>query len=176
MKISPSIVLIGAGNLAYHLGLRLAEKKHRVRQVFSRGREKAERLALEIKCAFTTQLSQIDPEADLYILAVHDSAIEEVAAKIKAVISTTALVVHTSGATPSTVLRPHFQRYGVFYPLQSFSISRPAKYEQIPICVDAVESSDLALLTELALDLSPHCHSIDDAQRAILHVAAVFVN
>lgn len=167
------IVLIGAGNVGYHLGNRLYEKGLRIQQVFSRAKEKAEKLASEVNAQAITELSNITLDADLYILAVHDSAIAEVAAQLPVLDK---LVVHTSGATPSAILYPHFQRFGIFYPLQTFSISKEVDFEQIPICVHANHDADLQDLENLARQISPKVYRIDDEQRAILHVAAVFVN
>ncbi len=167
------IVLIGAGNVGYHLGNRLYEKGLRIQQVFSRVKEKAENLASEVNAQAITKLSNITLDADLYILAVHDSAIAEVATQLPVLDK---LVVHTSGATPSTALQPHFQRFGIFYPLQTFSISKEVDFEQIPICVHANQEADLQALENLARQISPKVYRIDDEQRAILHVAAVFVN
>ncbi len=168
-----SIILIGAGNVGYHLGKRLYEKGLHMDQVFSRTVEKANILAKIVGAQAITDLADVHSDADLYILAVHDSAIADVAAKLPA---KGKLVVHTSGATPSSVLAPHFERFGIFYPLQTFSVSRMVDFEQIPICVYACQESDLQLLENLAKQISPKVYRIDDAQRATLHVAAVFVN
>ncbi len=169
----PSIVLIGAGNVGYHLGQRLHERGFPVLQVYSRTLAKARRLAKSIKSKATDRLEATRTDADIYILAVHDNAIETV---VSALPTGEKLVVHTSGATPSTVLAPYSKRFGIFYPLQTFSVDKTVDFEQIPICVHANSEMDLQRLEQLALHLSPKVYRIDDAQRAILHVAAVFVN
>ncbi|MBK9012866.1 MAG: NAD(P)-binding domain-containing protein [Saprospiraceae bacterium] len=73
------IALIGAGNVATHLGRKLVEVGQQVVQVFSRNQLKAKKLALELGAGFTDDLNEIDSGADLYIVAVHDDAIGEVA-------------------------------------------------------------------------------------------------
>lgn len=168
-----SIVLIGAGNVGYHLGRRLHERGFRILQVYSRTLAKATQLANAITSEATDQLQAIRTDADLYILAVHDDAIADVASMLPV---KDKLVVHTSGATPSTVLAPYFGRFGIFYPLQTFSVSKPVDFEQIPICVHANAAADVERLEQIAQRLSPRVYRIDDAQRAMLHVAAVFVN
>ncbi len=110
-----SIVLIGAGNVGYHLGRQLKECGLNVVQLFSREEAKAKRLSEAIQVPFVTDLRQVVTDADLYILSVNDGAIAIVAAQLHI---DKGLVVHTSGATPSTVLAPYFQRVGIFYPLQ----------------------------------------------------------
>lgn len=126
-KTGGSIVLIGAGNVGFHLGRRLRKRHQNVVQVFSRQPEKAKRLSEKIDADWTTELSQVIPNADVYILAVHDDSLSTVAARIAKTIDPNSLVVHTSGATPGTILQPHFKRHGVFYPLQTFSISPQTK-------------------------------------------------
>ncbi len=170
------IVILGAGNLAFHLAQRLQDQGLQILQIYSRKITKARRLAKLVQANATKQLTEIDRTAELYIIAVADNAIGEVAQQIALQLPQTTLVVHTSGATPSTVLRPHFKRYGIFYPLQSFSIARPVDFEQLPICIDAKTKRDQKLLVNLATRICPNVHLINDEQRAVLHVAAVFVN
>lgn len=172
----PKIVLIGAGNVGFHLGSVLAEKGHHIVQVFSRTKKKANRLAKMISSKAVNKLDQIIPYADWYILAVSDQAIVDVASKLHPKIQKQALVVHTSGATPGKVLQPYFPHYGNFYPLQTFSIAKPADFHSIPICIYANRQPSRNKLTQVAKELSSKVYTIDDQQRAILHVAAVFVN
>ncbi len=168
-----SIVLIGAGNVGYHLGRQLKECGLNVVQLFSREEAKAKRLSEAIQVPFVTDLRQVVTDADLYILSVNDGAIAIVAAQLHI---DKGLVVHTSGATPSTVLAPYFQRVGIFYPLQSLSISKAVDFEQIPICIDANTEWDQAFLFQIGEKISSKVYLIDDHQRAVLHIAAVFVN
>jgi predicted short-subunit dehydrogenase-like oxidoreductase (DUF2520 family) len=169
--------LIGAGKLAHHLGLCLTQQGVVVNQVFSRTRRKAQQLATLLKSKATNHLEEIESGADLYIIAVSDSAIEIVAAALaKTIDPSKAFVVHTSGATPSLVLKPYFTHYGVFYPLQSFSMEKEPDYNIIPICIDAKYKGDLKRLETLAKQISNKVFTIDDEQRAVLHIAAVFVN
>jgi predicted short-subunit dehydrogenase-like oxidoreductase (DUF2520 family) len=170
------IVLLGAGNVGFHLGKKLNEVSLDIAQVYSRKISKAKRLAKKIKCEAIQNIADVSTEADLYILAVPDSAIEKVAADLSKKITNLSLVVHTSGATPSTVLKPYFKNYGIFYPLQTFSIAREIDFKNIPICVDSNLKKHRILLEKLGNRISQNVHQINDRERAILHVAAVFVN
>jgi predicted short-subunit dehydrogenase-like oxidoreductase (DUF2520 family) len=169
--------LIGAGKLAHHLGLRLTQQGVAVNQVYSRTKKKAQQLAKLLKAKATNHLEEIESGADLYIIAVSDSAIEIVAAELaKTIDPSKAFVVHTSGATLSLVLKPYFKHYGVFYPLQSFSMEKEPDFTNIPICIDAHHKADKNKLEVLAHRISNKVFTINDEQRAVLHVAAVFVN
>lgn len=171
------IILIGAGNVGYHLGKRLFKKKINVSQVYSRTLENAKYLGKQINTKYTNQLAEIETTADMYIIAIKDDYIERVGARLAENKSIRKkLIVHTSGAVASTVLAPFFKRYGVFYPLQTFSKSKKVTFKNIPICVDASKKRDRLYLHELASQISKNVYAISDQERAILHVAAVFVN
>ncbi len=169
------VIIIGCGNVGYHLGKRFHEVGVEVAQVFSRKLEKATRLGLSIDAAYTDSLAAIRTDADLYILAVWDSAIEKVQATLAKQLPETALVVHTSGSCPQTVFTA-FQNHGVFYPLQTFSVARSANFEIMPLCVDATQARHIEALEALARRIAPNVYRITDEQRSKLHVAAVFVN
>ena len=68
------------------------------------------------------------------------------------------------------------ERCGIFYPLQTFSVLKEPVFEEIPLCIDASHQKDLNLLEQLALKITPKVLHITDDQRAVIHLAAVFVN
>ena len=173
---SLNITLIGAGNLGYHLGRRLHAVGIEIGQIFSRQAAKAEELAEATGGEAITSLEQVKPGADLYILAISDDAIAPVASQMQRQLPAESAVVHTSGATPSTALAPYFPEHGIFYPLQTFSREREANFSSIPICIYSPKENLEAQLAALGRKISQHVHRIDDEQRAVLHVAAVFVN
>ena len=171
------IVLIGAGNVGYHLGKKLREIGEDVIFVFSRKWHNANKLASLINAKPSISLDQIPTYADLYIIAVHDDAILSTGEKLAAIGCRDKLVVHTAGATPISVFEnTGLERYGTFYPLQTFSFGKEPDFQKIPICVDANEKADIDLLKKLALKISPNVHHFNDEQKAQIHVAAVFVN
>lgn len=172
---SMHIILIGAGRIAWHLGKRLKGKGLPVAQVINRSGGRAQALAQSLGAEWSDQWSDVMPDADWIILAVRDDAIESVAAEL-AQYTPNALVTHTSGATPGAVLKPYFDRYGVFYPLQSFSVERMPVWSKIPFCVDAALPEDVLLLKKVAKTIGNLVYQVNDAQRAVLHVAAVFAN
>ena len=169
------IVIIGAGNVGGHLARRFEESGVDVLQVLTRHWDRHLALTKQLQAQFITSFDDLETEADAYILAVNDSSITEVAEKISRRVKHK-LIAHTSGATASTVLEPFSDRYGILYPLQTFSEIRAQDWENLPVCVDANNADDLALLHRLALYLSPKVYEITDEQRSILHVAATFVN
>lgn len=169
------IVLIGAGNVAWHLGQSLKQEGYLISQVFSRTKSKAEKLAKKLNCSSTTHLGRIYSKADLYIIAVHDDAIAKVAQKISSRVKG-ALVVHTSGSYSSKILAPYFSRYGNFYPLQTFSIHRAISFKGIPIFIQSNRKADRKKLWDIGSKLSKNVHDLQDQQKPNLHLAAVIAN
>jgi predicted short-subunit dehydrogenase-like oxidoreductase (DUF2520 family) len=174
-NITPRIVIVGAGNVGGHLAKRFEQQGVSVLQILTRHWHKHESLHHELNAQFITAFAEMNDDADAYILAVNDASIVEVAEEIKQHIGNQ-LIAHTSGATPSTVLAPFSNRFGILYPLQTFSEIRAQDWEHLPVCVDANSEKDLAVLHDLALRLSPKVFDINDEQRSILHVSATFVN
>jgi predicted short-subunit dehydrogenase-like oxidoreductase (DUF2520 family) len=172
---TPQIVIVGAGRVAWHLGKRLKAKGLPVAQVLNRDPARARTLADTLGARWTDDWEEILPEADWVLVAVRDDAIAEVAALVAPHLEH-ALVTHTSGATPGKVLLPACARYGVFYPLQSFSHERTPVWSKIPFCVDAAEEHDVLFLKKIAKTIGNLVYRVNDEQRAVLHVAAVFAN
>jgi len=169
-----NVVLIGAGNLATQLALALVEKGIQVKQVYSRKLESATELAGKVNAGFTNDLSQLISEADLYIIAVKDSAIQEVLENLE--LDESRLIVHTAGSIPMSVLEGFTTNYGVFYPLQTFSKSRKVDFADIPICIEANHPANIMKLEELGNKLSNSVNQINSGERKTLHLAAVFTN
>jgi len=170
------IVLIGAGRVASQLGPALLQAGIVVKQVYSRNPDKAASLAEELNSRFTTELERIHAGADVYILAVSDGAIEQVAASLSHFLPPSSRLVHTSGATGIEVLSDHFPCTGVFYPLQTFSAGRSVDWSAIPFCLEATRPELLSELHMLAQKIGARSFDVDSEQRATLHVAAVFAN
>lgn len=111
-----SVVIIGAGNVAFHLTRALIQNTVNVRQVFNRTLSKAEELGNTYNIKFTNKISELE-KADLYIIAASDVAVEELSHYIP---YQDTLVVHTSGSLDTKVLKGNYRK-GVFYPLQTFT-------------------------------------------------------
>lgn len=170
---SVSIVLIGAGNLAVNLGIALFRKGFRIAQVYSRTEASARALAERINTGWTTDLSRVILAADVYIVSLKDSALVELLPQIVKG-RPEALFVHTAGSLPLTVWKKHARRYGVLYPLQTFSKERRVDFSEIPFFVEAETAEDTLLLKEIAAKLSGKVYEADSTQRKRLHLAAVF--
>lgn len=171
-----SITLIGAGRLGGHLARRLSACEYEIRQVYSRQIEKAKRVAEAVGALAVNHLEEIQAGADLYILAVPDDQITALAARLREILGDEVFVVHTSGATPATLLAAFFSHYGNFYPLQTFSTDVQPDFTRIPVIIDAGTKEDLLLLEEVGRKTGLGPYPLNDQQRKTLHLSAVFAN
>ncbi|RYE19485.1 MAG: DUF2520 domain-containing protein, partial [Sphingobacteriales bacterium] len=69
------ITLIGSGNVATHLGAAFKNAGHRIVQVYSPTLQNAALLAYHIKAEAIDDLNAIDPETDIFIIAIKDDVI-----------------------------------------------------------------------------------------------------
>lgn len=170
------IVLIGAGNLATNLGRALLEAGYPISAVYSRTAESASRLAALLECPFTCSLDEVPEDAQLYIVSLKDSALPEVLPRLLTPKRREALWVHTAGSVPMDIWPAYgATRYGVLYPMQTFSKARAVNFAEIPVFLEASGCVEMKLLHRVAEALSHRVHEADSAQRKALHLAAVFV-
>lgn len=166
------VTLIGSGNLATRLSLAMsATGQFAFQQVYSHTPEHASDLANRLQCTWTTDAKAIRPGADLYIFALKDTALENIAAQVPA---NNGLWIHTAGSMPMEVFRPYASRYGVLYPLQTFSKQREVNFRQIPLFLESNSTESAALLQEVASLLSDNVRFLSSEKRKHLHLAAVF--
>ncbi|WP_316765316.1 Rossmann-like and DUF2520 domain-containing protein [Pedobacter frigiditerrae] len=165
------VVVIGAGNVATHLATAIYAANVQVTQVWSYHNENAQVLANQINAIAIDDLSEIDLDADICLIAIKDDAIAEIANHLK---HFRGLIAHTSGAVNLNVFESLFENYGVFYPLQTFSKSKEVDFKVIPLCLEANNKNSLNKLKELADKLSKNIVEINSEKRKILHLAAVF--
>ncbi len=164
------IVLLGAGNVATHLykGFKKASNIEVV-QWYNRSKKTIESYKNEVK--ITDDINSL-VEADVYIIAVSDDAIESLSASLP---FDKRLVVHTSGsARLYDIDMKHYR--GVFYPLQTFSKAVDLDFATVPICIETLRKQDFKVLEVLGQSLGSTTYKVNPKQRPALHLAAVFVN
>ena len=166
------IVFIGSGNLATHLSLDLKAVGEDIVQVFSRTEEHAKELAEKLSCNYTTNIDEIDGNADIYIFSVKDDAINEIAASVCKNASN-AVFIHTAGSVPMDVFKGYAQHYGVLYPMQTFSKARHVDFRPIPCFIESSDNKTLDLIRQLAESISDEVVMADSEKRRKLHLAAV---
>lgn len=165
------VTILGTGNTAHHLIRFFSERDDaQVAQVYGRNIHEASGLALQSGCGFTGRLEELNTESDLYIIAVSDDAVAAVASQMPRV---NGVVVHVSGSLDCDVLN-RFSRFGVFYPLQTFSKGKPVDWSKVVVCVEGSDQKTEDLLAKLAKNRVKSVEHVDSAGRSVLHLAAVF--
>lgn len=173
MANNKRVVLIGAGNVATHLGVGLQKAGWEIMQVYSRTSVSASELATRLGVPFVTSLGEICSDADIYLVMVKDAVLQEL---IPSIVKGKehAFFVHTAGSMPMDVWKGTAERYGVLYPMQTFSKQRDVDFSSVSFFVEANGAGELDVLKSLASVLSPKVYEATSAQRTYLHMAAVF--
>lgn len=149
------IVVIGTGRLASNLVPALQKVGHEVRMVNSR------------------TLDGLPNEADAFVIAVKDDALESVARRV--VPGREELVFfHTAGSMPLSVFEGFAHHYGVFYPMQSFSKERQVDFTDVPLFLEGSDSVTMQTAHAMAESISRKVYELTTAERRYLHLAAVF--
>ena len=161
------IVLIGSGNVAFHLAKAFTEAQIPISQIFGRNTTELQKISEQFSIPFSTETLA---DADLYIISVSDSSITEVSSLIK---NENALVTHTSGSVSREALSGNYRK-SVFYPLQTFSKSKNLDYSKIPFFIDAENENDEEILKNLASKISKNVMLANDEKRKYIHLTAVF--
>ena len=161
------IVLIGSGNVAFHLAKAFTEAQIPISQIFGRNTTELQKISEQFSIPFSTETLD---DADLYIISVSDSSIAEVSSLIK---NKNVLVTHTSGSVSREALNGNYRK-SVFYPLQTFSKSKNLDYSKIPFFIDAENENDEEILKNLASKISKNVMLANDEKRKYIHLTAVF--
>ncbi|HRS18311.1 MAG TPA: DUF2520 domain-containing protein [Bacteroidales bacterium] len=166
-------VIIGAGNVGTHLAIALKNEGVQILQIVSRTMKSAVELASRMECGFTTDIHEINKNADIYIVCVTDNAIIPVLRQLQI---GNKFIVHTSGSMGIEVFYDLAQNYGVVYPMQTFSKFKDINYAEIPIFIEANTPENEQMLFNFVKKISPHVQVINSQQRCMLHICAVFAN
>lgn len=171
-----NVSFIGSGNLAWHLAPALDNAGYVIKEVYSRNPKHAEALTerlyqAEVKASLDFSTSP----SSLFIIAISDDAIEEIAQEI--ILPEEAFLVHTSGSQPLSILQfAATSNQGVFYPLQTFTKKQKIDFKDIPLFIESINTETEEALMPLAKALSSKVRKIKSEERKALHVAAVFAS
>ena len=166
------VVIIGAGNVATHLGKAIKNAGFQILQIVSRTENSARALGTLLGVPFTSSEGELNKEADLYIVSVKDDAI--VSALTTFSLPENALVVHTAGSVPMEILKDFSANIGILYPLQTFSKQKNVNFKEIPVYIEANNEDNVSRLLQFANAFSDRAKQVNSENRAHVHLAAVF--
>ncbi|MDR2684614.1 MAG: NAD(P)-binding domain-containing protein, partial [Prevotellaceae bacterium] len=145
------IVIIGAGNVAWNLAHTLPFCGCAVTQIVSRTKHAAQTLAMGTGADFTANFAQISSDADFYIYAVRDDALNAVIEQVRV---NSGIHIHTSGAVDMSVFKRKKDNYGVFYPYQTFTKNKLVDFKQTPIFIEANSEKNLEIIYNFSKNIS----------------------
>jgi len=165
------IVLIGAGRLATNLGKALRRAGHDILAVYSHTQSNAEALTSVLGGTPTDSMSALPACADAFIVSIKDAALP---ACIPQMTEGRAgqLFLHTAGSMPMDIFAGYATRYGVFYPMQTFSKDRTVDFTGVPLFIEGTDP----LIRPLAESISQRVYELSSDDRKYLHLAAVFAS
>ena len=167
------VVIIGSGNVAWHLAHYLPFCGGCITQIYSRNKDAAEALAASLGTDFTSNVRDIYSNADFYIYAIKDDALSTV---IQAVEVENGIHLHTSGAVDISVFDGRKKNFGVLYPFQTFSKQRKIDLNQTPLFIEANTNYNLQKISDFANKISLKVYELTSEQRIKVHLAGVFAN
>ncbi len=130
-------------------------------------------LARRVDAQPINQWQRLDEDADVYLLAVTDDALYDLALDLRL---PHALVIHTSGSTPVSVLRTVSRQHGVVWSPQTFVRDIAMDYHRLPLCIEGNSPEAEADIEDLMSLVSPCIYHLDHDQRLRAHLAAVWVS
>lgn len=167
------IVFIGAGRLATNLAPALHRAGHEILQVYSRTMESALALGNKVGAAATSDLQEVSAMADCYIFSVSDKVLPQLITQLGRD-REQALFVHTAGSVSLSVFQNCVSRYGVLYPMQTFSKERRVDFTEIPVFIEGNDDKTLEEIRALAASVSRNVTVLSSESRRHIHLAAVF--
>lgn len=167
--------MIGTGNVAWNMAESFDTLTNvKIVQAFNHRISKEVKLfSKKFHCDLATDYSDINPLADLYIIAVKDDAIAEVAKNLAA-LKLKGIVIHTSGSVDMSVLQKASSDFGVYYPLQTFYPGAEIDWLTTPVLIEGNSKKTVTLLKQLACTVSKQVKIVDSHKRLQIHLAAVF--
>lgn len=171
-----TISFAGAGNVACNLAPALLKAGFAISGIIGRNQEHAANLARSVNARHLASVAELDNETDLLILALPDQAIPVFAQSLKNAGIYNGLVAHTSGSQSLGALQQYIADSGVFYPLQSFTRYTHPDIAHVPFCIEGATPEISRQLSAVASALSADIRMMDTAQRASIHLAAVFAS
>lgn len=169
MQAFEHVVIIGTGNVAYHLCSAFS-KVDITTLIWGRQKKKANEIATQFHIQQLTNLSSI-PTDSLVLICVSDDAISSVLEKLPHQLK----IAYTSGSVEISSL-PQRLNLGVFYPLQTFSIDRELDISTVPFLIEANNKEFADELIQFAKKISNTVHYATSEERFQTHIAAVIVN
>ena len=139
LKDISSVTVVGSGNVAEALAVAVAGTEGlELRGIAARNAARAARIAAMAGGVWSGPISDA-AASDLYLIAVSDRSVAEVAAALP---HRGGVAAHTAGSVAADVLRAAgWESCGVVYPFQTFTAGRRVDFSQVPLFVEGSDEA-----------------------------------
>ncbi len=165
-------MLIGAGNVAHHIGKRFVECGFLISYIISRNIKNANKLTEIVGGEALDKIPSIINSVDLIVISVNDSEYQDIIQKINP--DSSILVLHTSGSIGINVFEGKNFDYGVLYPFQTFSKNREIDFAKVPMFLEAKNEETFRKIEIIASKISEKVLKVNSLERSYIHLAGVF--
>jgi predicted short-subunit dehydrogenase-like oxidoreductase (DUF2520 family) len=165
--------VIGSGNVAWHLINTFQKAGLNILQILGHNEKSAAKLSSSFSIPYITDPDLLVRDADLYLLAVQDDRIGQVAQGLGL---TDQFLVHTSGFSPVHVLAGASANTGVLWPIQSLTAGKAVSFKNIPVLVEGNLAGNTERLIKFAGLVSTKVISTNSETRQKAHLAAVIAS
>ncbi|MBL0025440.1 MAG: DUF2520 domain-containing protein [Saprospiraceae bacterium] len=173
---SDLMVILGSGNVSWHLAKQFSEVGNKSIQIY--GRKIADNIYFKNfqNVEYISDLNKINRDAQIYFICVNDDSILQILNEIPFNLNNTQILAHTSGNASSEILKADCINYGCFWPVQTLKRAVPVYSNEMPVIITGSNDfTKISLLKEAEL-ISNHFEIIDDGLKSKLHLSAVIVN
>ncbi len=167
------IAVIGSGNIATFFAGKFHAAGFEIVQVISARMEHAKELAGHFQCAYSDQIDDLSDNAETILFAVRDDVLLEYAADIRL---QGRLVIHSAGSVHLDEIKRMSDQLACLWCVYSINKNHLPDNENIPLVVNANNNDSLEKVRILANAISGSLFYLDDEQKSVLHLAAVFAN
>lgn len=178
---SKKIIIIGAGRVGTALAVALKNSGYKIHTVVSRRFDSAKKLAKRVDCKnYTEDPVMACKNGEILFITTPDDVIEKVCKKISSYLKPNALVIHTSGALSSGILKSAKKRGASvlsMHPCQSFGDTESA-FKTIPGSYFCLEGDKEAIEVgkRIVLDIGCHPFVISSDEKPLYHIACCILS
>ena len=167
------IVLIGSGNVSWHLGFAFRNAGLEIVQLRNRSSDSGQALANDLGTIFISDFQKELPTCEFVVVAVRDSILATVLNSIRCA---GAVVLHTSGTQGLDIFPEHLKKCGILYPLQTLTKGVQVDLRRSPLLIEASDEKTVSQVKDLAGRISEIVHVMSTEQRRVLHISGIFIN
>ncbi|MEZ4910755.1 MAG: Rossmann-like and DUF2520 domain-containing protein [Saprospiraceae bacterium] len=168
------VAIIGTGNIAKSFGSVIASNGVDIAFILGRDFGRTKQVADQFNSPFSTDVSHLPSDLDMYLCCVNDDAIIQIVNSLSFTLTKAQVIIHFSGSISSSVLASKSKNYGVVWPIQS--IHDGEDWMDATVVVTASNNIANNAINGLLSNLTSNCISSSDDQRLKMHLVAVILN